>query len=160
MSLNDNCLKASIVYIAEVKLNKNIKEEENQQQQEVCSKVYLGTAANTFKEQFRNHKLSLTNDRYKYNASLSKYIWKLKEGQVPFQVHWSAVGKAPTYTPSTKICHLSILEKTLILSEKETSLNQRSSIANPGDFWGFRELLGIWGFSGDFPPLLDIFCKF
>ena len=129
MSLNDNCLKASIVYIAEVKLNKNIKEEENQQQQEVCSKVYLGTAANTFKEQFRNHKLSLTNDRYKYNASLSKYIWKLKEGQVPFQVHWSAVGKAPTYTPSTKICHLCNLEKTLILlSKEEISLNKKSKL--------------------------------
>ena len=125
--LNDNCLKASIVYKAEVKLNKNNEEQGNQQQQEVRSKVYLGTAANTFKERFRNHKLSFTNDRYKNNTSLSKYIWKLKEDQVPFQVHWSAVGKAPTYTPSTNICHLCNLEKTLILlSEEETSLKKRS----------------------------------
>ena len=52
-----------------------------------------------------------------------------QEDQIPFQVHWSAVGKAPTYTPSTKICHLCNLEKTLILlSEEETSLNQRSEL--------------------------------
>ena len=39
------------------------------------------------------------------------------------------LGRASTYSPSTKICHFLNLEKTLILlSEEETSLNQRSEL--------------------------------
>ena len=140
--LKGNCLKSSIVYKAEVKLDQNSdqKESQNTTQQgvqhkkqlksmEVGNKVYLGTAANTFKERFRNHKLSFTNARYKNSTTLSTYIWKLKDDKVPFQVHWSTVGSASSYLPSIKNCHLCNLEKTLILLNKEDgSLNQRSEL--------------------------------
>ena len=116
--LQGNCLKASIVYKAEVKIP-----------DDTNSKVYVGSASGTFKERFRNHKLSFEHERYKNNTSLSKYIWELKSENKPYEIFWSIIGKATAYIPSKKTCSLCNLEKTLILfSENKNSLNQRSEL--------------------------------
>ena len=42
-------------------------------------KVYLGTAKGDFKQRYYNHKKSFKNRKYANEASLSKYIWEMKD---------------------------------------------------------------------------------
>ena len=91
--------------------------------------TYLGAAANTFKERFRNHTLSFKHEKYKQNTSLSKHIWDLKTDQKPFEIKWSIAGRATPYNPTAKSCKLCLLEKTLILTTADPSpLNKRSEL--------------------------------
>ena len=114
--MEGSCLRSSVVYKAEVKAADS-------------TVTYLGAAANTFKERFRNHTLSFKHEKYKQNTSLSKHIWDLKTDQKPFEIKWSIAGRAPPYNPTAKSCKLCLLEKTLILTTADPSpLNKRSEL--------------------------------
>jgi hypothetical protein len=114
--MEGSCLRSSVVYKAEVKAADS-------------TVTYLGAAANSFKERFRNHTLSFKHEKYKQNTSLSKYIWDLKTDQKPFEIKWSIAGRAPPYNPTAKSCKLCLLEKTLILTTADpSSLNKRSEL--------------------------------
>ena len=61
---------------------------------------------------------------------------------------------------STTMKFLSLL---LINTQKSWSLAGLPTLGiypQKFDFWEFTEILGIWGFSGDFQPLLDNFLEF
>ena len=45
--------------------------------------IYLGAAANSFKERYRNHTLSFNNKKYEFSTSLSKHVWNLKSNNKP-----------------------------------------------------------------------------
>ena len=114
--LKGNCLKSSIVYRAEVKAADSIA-------------TYLGAAANSFKERYRNHTLSFNNKKYEFSTSLSKHVWNLKSNNKPFTISWTIAGKDPPYNPVAKLCKLCLLEKTLILiSSEPNSINKRSEL--------------------------------
>ena len=116
--LNGTCLKASIVYSAIVK-------EENK-----ISK-YIGQTANSFKERFNNHKLTFKHNKYEKHTNLSNYIWNLKNKSKDFTVTWKIEAESKTYNPTSKLCKLCNLEKTLILTyPDENLLNKRSEIMN------------------------------
>ena len=89
--LNGECLQSSIVYKADV-ITKT------QDGQENSSKIYIGTAATTFKDRYANHKLSFAHYKYRNNTGLSKYVWQLRSEKIPFEISWSILGKAPTYS--------------------------------------------------------------
>ena len=114
--MDGNCLKGSLVYKAEIKTADS-------------TATYIGAAANSFKERYRNHIMSFKHERYQQNTSLSKYIWKLKTDNKPFEISWSIAGRAPPYNPASKSCRLCLLEKTLILtSTDDYPLNKRSEL--------------------------------
>ena len=90
---------------------------------------YFGSTANTFKERYGNHSLSFKHEKYQNNTSLSKYIWNLKSQGIPYNITWETVGKAPSYSPISNICHLCLLEKLIILTNEDAqSLNQRTEL--------------------------------
>ena len=64
--------------------------------------VYIGLAASTFKERFRNHVKSFTHTRYKNDTCLSKEVWNLNRRKITFDLSWSVLGKAASYTPENR----------------------------------------------------------
>ena len=90
--------------------------------------VYIGQTSNTFKERFLNHTKSFNLKKYETSTSLSKYIWKLKSEDKPFNIDWSIEPSAPAYNPASKNCRLCKMEKkTIILfREEKNPLNKRS----------------------------------
>ena len=59
--------------------------------------AYIGLASNTFKERYLNHTSSFRNQRYKESTALSKYIWKLKDQNKPYEEKWFIDMYAPSY---------------------------------------------------------------
>ena len=110
------CLEEQIIYQAKVKTESN-------------TETYIGLTGNTFKERFTQHKCSFNNLKYSHDTTLSKYIWKLKEEQVNFEISWSIVCKSRAYSPASGKCNLCITEIYYILYKSEmASLNHRSEI--------------------------------
>ena len=90
---------------------------------------YVGAAATTFKERYRNHKRSLNDPSQRHTTTLAHYFWKKKdEGRNP-RVSFSIKRKASAYTAATGKCHLCLAEKVAIVTAKpDQSLNKRSEI--------------------------------
>lgn len=85
--------------------------------------------ANRFKERYGNHKKSFNDRRYKYEIELSKYVWKLKESGKDYDIKWSIVKRAPSYTAGGKKCHLCQEEKLCLLkANKNRTLNRRCEL--------------------------------
>ena len=88
-------------------------------------------ASKTFKERCLNHTSSFRNQKYKESTALSKYIWKLKDQNKPYEIKWFIDMYTPSYHPTKKRCILCNTEKTLILtSTHHHLLNQRSELIN------------------------------
>ena len=51
-----------------------------------------------FKERFGNHTRNLKHPKYRNSAKLSKYIWKLKDANIPPVIEWSIVTKVLSKT--------------------------------------------------------------
>ena len=114
--LQGNCLSSSIIYKADIV-------------QSAKTSSYIGLSSNAFKERFNNHVSSFNNEKLKECTSLSKYIWGLKEKNEQFKIQWSNVLTAPAYNTSSKTCHLCLMEKTFIFTEKNPNLlNKRSEL--------------------------------
>ena len=62
-------------------------------------------------------------------TTLSQHIWKLKDDNIPINIKWSILAKAPTFNPVTGKCRLCLKEVFYILFKPETaSLNCRSEV--------------------------------
>ena len=46
---------------------------------------------------------------------MSKYVGKLEARNIPYDISWSILLRAPTYSPITKSCRLCLLEKYFIM---------------------------------------------
>jgi hypothetical protein len=64
----------------------------------------------SFKERYRNHNRSFNHKKYSYDTELSKYIWKLKENKQDFDITWSILKRAVSYTGGSKRCNLCLEE--------------------------------------------------
>ena len=69
------------------------------------SQIYIGLTKNTFKARFTNHKASFNNLNKWLNTELSKYIWKLKEKEKPYQITWKFLKHTSAYNPSSNRCN-------------------------------------------------------
>ena len=116
--LNGHCLE-SVVYKAEIETG-------------LGSKVtYIGSS-NNFKNRYRNHKKSFRDSKYKYETTLSKFIWEKELGPEP-DIKWTIVSKAHPYKTGKKYCDLCLTEKYFISEENKkawTCLNARSDLTN------------------------------
>ena len=117
--LDNKCQAESIVYKAVVtSLDDGLKKE------------YIGmTAANSFKERYRNHKKSFNIIRYEKETELSEYIWELKFKEKAFAINWSILKHSTPYAPGSTRCNLCNEEKLSIMkADQKTLLNKRSEI--------------------------------
>jgi predicted GIY-YIG superfamily endonuclease len=116
--LNGNCLQREVVYQAIVNSDSEIA-------------TYVGVTENEFKTRFRNHKSSFTHRKYSNQTELSKHIWKLKDSNRDFNIKWNILGKATSYSNTTKRCNLCLLEKYYIICHpNKSTLNQKSELVN------------------------------
>lgn len=58
---------------------------------------YLGDTANKLKTRIYNHIHAFKKPRLKNATSISKLIWKLKDHDMLYKVHWETTAKAISY---------------------------------------------------------------
>ena len=92
-------------------------------------KLYFGITEPPFKSRFNNHTKSFRNKKYSTETELSKEIWRIKERNADYNVHWKIRKLCPTYNATTKKCMLCLNEKKDILYyDGGNLLNKRSEI--------------------------------
>ena len=112
------CQKMGVIYQAEVTREDNVVD------------TYIGLAATSFKDRWRNHTSSFRTRNPKNSTTLSKYVWELEDKNIKHEVKWKIVGTAPPYNHVTNQCKLCIREKYFIIFQPEmASINSRSEIA-------------------------------
>ena len=115
--LSGKCLEKCLIYQASVT-------SPNQH-----TETYIGLTETTFKARFANHKQSFEKESMKSATELSKYIWTLKQKNLPYNIEWKIMGKARAYDNRTKRCNLCTLEKFFIIyNNKMATLNKRSEL--------------------------------
>ena len=112
------CLLKNVIYKAQVKTEKE-------------TKSYIGQASTTFKIRYTQHKSDMNIKEMSQKTSLSKYVWQLKDGKIPYTLKWSIIRQAQPYTPISKRCNLCLWEKYhIIMSSKESRLNSRNELVS------------------------------
>ena len=91
--LEGKCLTKSVVYKATVTTNRDTKE-------------YIGVSESEFKLRWYNHKSSFKLEHKKKETELSKHIWSLKDNKIDFEIKWSILKHASSYSNNTKRCQL------------------------------------------------------
>ena len=113
--LKGQCLKRNLVYKAEIETTGG------------DNKIYIGTTGSDFKERYRNHKTSLTNEKKSKSTELSKHYWKLKkEGKTP-TIKWSIVTEIRSKYSLKNGCTLCNTERySIAYADKRKLLNKRN----------------------------------
>ena len=125
--LQGKCLTKSIVYKATVTTNRD-------------TKGYTGVSESKFKLRWyivcgyttgitTYHKSSYKLEHKKKQTELNKHIRFLKDSKIDYELKWSILKHASSYSNNTKRCHLCLWEKYYItISEKSKTLNSRSKL--------------------------------
>ena len=115
--LQGNCLQGPVVYQAHVATSNK-------------TMIYTGMAKNTFKERWYKHNSTIEDRPSKENVTtLSDYVWKLKDQNIPFNIKWSIKSRAYAFSSGGRCCDLCISEKmTILLADQRYSLNQRNEL--------------------------------
>ena len=118
--LNGACLTDELVYKASVtRLDTNQVE------------TYTGLTGGTFKDRYNQHMHDFRHEKNKSKTTLSKFIWKLKSENVPYEIAWQSVARARVFNPVTKKCQLCLREKYHIMFNPESAtLNRRDELFN------------------------------
>ena len=117
--LDGKCLTQNSIYQATVKRQDNNKEE-----------TYIGLTEKTFKIRYTGHKSTFNVKKQRASTTLSQYIWKLKDENIPYSLKWKIIAKSKAYSPTNKTCNLCTKEKFYILFKPEMStLNNRNELA-------------------------------
>ena len=91
------------------------------------AETYVGLTETPFKHRWRNHNTSFNDKKYKNSTELSKFIWSLKENNIPFTITWKFLKRAKPYSNLTKRCDLCLWEKVFIICMPNYgTLNKRS----------------------------------
>ena len=116
--LDGKCLSSSVIYRAEVKDNNH-----NNIQ------TYTGLTAGSFKRRYYSHRNSFNSRNSEYSATLSSYIWSLKDKQENCNINWKVIDRARVYNPIDRRCGLCTKEKYYIIFQPDcATLNQRSEL--------------------------------
>ena len=116
--LNGECTKGALVYHADVTAR-------------ALTRRYLGATEPMWKKRFGNHKSSFANPVRKFETCLSKYIWNLKEQNIPFEIKWALHKQSFPYQCGTRKCDICLSEKLEILrGDPKLLINKRSEIMN------------------------------
>ena len=114
--LDGKCRSKCIVYKATI-ASKN------------STKNYIGISEGDFKLRYNNHKKSFKHEAYKYETELSKYIWKLKNKKIEFQIRWNILAKTMPYSGGGCNCSLFLSEELFIATTNDNDLlNKKTEI--------------------------------
>ena len=92
------------------------------------NEYYVGLTDTDFNARFANHTQSFKNLVHNNQTELSKYMWRLKNAKVNYNITWKILGRARAYS---KRCNLCTLEKYYTICHPELStLNKRSELAS------------------------------
>ena len=115
MSLRWKCLQEWIVYVANVITNNECK-------------GFFGTAEGKFKLGYNNHIMSFRYKKDVNNTELSKYLWKLNEENVYYNLQRNIKAYASPYKCETRKC---FTEKMFIArSDPKKLLNKRTELVS------------------------------
>ena len=82
-----------------------------------------------FKARYSQHSSDFKHPAQRKSTKLSSHIWKLKDKNVPHNITWDIISRAPSYNPTTKICRLCLTEIYHIMWSKEgATLNKRNEL--------------------------------
>ena len=92
--------------------------------------IYTGMTKNSFKQRWCVHNATIEKRPPKEKVTtLSEYVWKLKDQNIPFKITWSIKSKAYAFSSRSKRCDLCISEKlTILLTNPRQNLNQRTEL--------------------------------
>ena len=87
-----------------------------------------GLTENEFKVRCSNHKTAF-RDKNRNQTTLSSYIWKLKDREIPYVVDWSIKARGHPFSSGGRACDLCLTEKLIILTADQNSmLNKRDEL--------------------------------
>ena len=113
--LEEKCLQKNLVYNAKVTSEKEVKN-------------YIGLCSTDFKSRLAVHKQSFKDGKTN-QTSLSKYITKLKNEKIEYDLKWKIIDRGKTYSPVTNTCQLCIKEAYHIIFNPQLSdLNSKSEL--------------------------------
>ena len=118
--VDGHCLDESVVYQAVVK------------REDGLTDSYVGLTENSFKDRWTKHKSSFKTRNPKNASGLSKYIWKLQDQNIKYDLEWEIISRAKPYDPASGVCHLFVREKYFIIFQPNmATINSRNEIAGP-----------------------------
>ena len=89
---------------------------------------YIGSTSRGFKTRKGEHELDI-GSKGRAGTTLSKYVWKLKDEKIPFNITWNIHARAFPRGPGAKHCDICVTEKYHILkAEQSSSLNSRREL--------------------------------
>ena len=84
-----------------------------------------------FKTRSNKHTRSLKHERYSTDIGLSKYIWKLSNDKIQYEIKWNIVAYPSPYKYDSGSCDLCLTEKLNIMREDcELLLNKQLELAS------------------------------
>ena len=100
--LPGKCTTQNVIYEAKMKIPTE-------------ERTYIGLTASSFKTRYTSHKASFTHREKSNHTELSKYIWKLKDNSVPFNLIWSIKKHARPYNPDRRDAIYAYGRSTILL---------------------------------------------
>ena len=95
-----------------------------------ATETYTKLTGGPFKTRQHAHNNDIRNydpDDGAHGKRMSKYVGKLKADNIPYNISWSIVTRAPAYNPVSRSCRLCLLEKYFIMFESAgATLNIKS----------------------------------
>ena len=67
--------------------------------------MYYHGSTEDFKARYCHHKASF-NKRLALHTTLSSYIWKLKDNNIPYEIKWSIKARGHTFSSGGRECDL------------------------------------------------------
>ena len=87
--------------------------------------IYTGMTKNSFKQRWCVHNATIEKRPPKEKVTtLSEYVWKLKDQNIPFKITWSIKSKAYAFSSGSKGCDLCTTEKLTILNQRTELLSK------------------------------------
>ena len=94
-------------------------------------KEHFGTAEGEFKLRCNNHTISVRHKKRVNDTELSKYLWKLSDENVDYNLKWSIKVYAFPYKCGTRKCNLCLIEKMIVArSDPKELLNKRTKLVS------------------------------
>ena len=93
--LDGRCLQEMVVYQANVTARSSGDE-----------RRYFGLCETPFKTRYSNHLTTMRYEKYRKSTQLSKHLWALQDQGEEYDIRWSIVDRAKTYSNISKRCGL------------------------------------------------------
>ena len=117
--LDGICLKNNVIYKAEVSMPA----------MSTPNTVYIGSTSQIFTKRYYQHVVSFKNKNLANSTTLSRFIHKLKEKTIDYNIKWSIIYQSHQSSKNLKFCSLCNLEKLAIaLAKRSTLLNNRNEL--------------------------------